>query len=340
MVYKPVYRITPYLLGLTDEASSLRTWIELAPLQLSWLPLLQKDSRARSAHFSTSIEGNQLSLAQVKAADRGEKIGAPLAQEREVENYLKAMRWIEKHAGSQINEDVVFELHKIITKGLLPEDRCGGYKAKQNYIVDEQGIRQHTPPSPQETPRLTRELLDWLNSRETKQLHCIPVCAIFHHCFVSIHPFSDGNGRLARALCTLILYQRDFDIHHIFTLDEFFAGGRKRYYDKLEQARALDDNLTTWIEYVAEGIVQTLKNVKQRIENLQVTASYPVHLSPRQEEVLRLLRDHPSILTSQFTRQLHVSRARMNQLLTPLIKSGLVIKEGESRATRYKLNIH
>jgi Fic family protein len=340
MAYQPLFNITPYLLNLTDEASALRSWIELAPLQVSWLPVLQKESRARRAHFSTSIEGNQLSLSQVKAADRGEKTGAPLAQEREIENYLQAMRWIEKHGKTAVSEELVFELHRIITKGLLPGEKCGRYKAKQNYIVDNQGIRRHTPPSPRETPRLAQELIAWLNSPETKKLHCIPVCAVFHHRFVSIHPFSDGNGRLARALCTLVLYQRDFDIHHIFTLDEFFAGNRKRYYDKLEQARALDDNLTAWIEYVAEGIVQTLKNVRRRIEDLQVTAAHPVLLSPRQEEALRLLRDNPTLRTNELIERLKVSRARVNQLLTPLIASGLIAKEGESRATRYKLNIH
>jgi Fic family protein len=339
MTYVPLFKITPYLLNLTDEASALRTWIELAPLQLSWLPIMQKESRSRNAHFSTSIEGNQLSLAQVKAADRGEKSGAPLTQAQEVENYLKAMSWIERHAKTTISEATVFELHRLITKDLLPEEKRGRYKFKQNYIVDERGIKRHTPTSPQETPRLTRELLAWLNSPETRKLHCIPVCAIFHHRFVSIHPFADGNGRLARALCTLILYQRDFDLHHIFTLDEFFAGDRKRYYDKLEQARALDDNLTAWIEYVAEGIVQTLKNVKGRIENLQVSADHPVHLSPRQEEALRLLRDNPAMRTNELIEQLHVTRARVNQLLTPLIADGLIAKEGESRATRYKLNI-
>jgi hypothetical protein len=62
-MYRPKYRITPYLLNLIDEASSLKTWIELAPLKVEWLPVLQKETRAKTAHFSTSIEGNVLSLA-------------------------------------------------------------------------------------------------------------------------------------------------------------------------------------------------------------------------------------------------------------------------------------
>jgi len=339
-MYKPIYTITPYLLNLVDEASALKTWIELAPLQVAWLPVIQKETRAKQAHFSTSIEGNVLTLAQVRAIERGETAGAPLKEEKEVANYLKAMRWIENNPEEKIEERTIFQLHKIITRDLIDEAKTGRYKAKQNYVVDENGIRVYIPPAPAETPAAVESLLEWLGSRETRALHSILTCAIFHHRFVSIHPFPDGNGRLARALGTMILYQREYDLHHIFSLDEFFAGNRQKYYQKLQQARALDDNLTHWIEYVAAGVVSTLRSVKQRIENLQVTAAYPVNLSPRQEEAIRLLRDNPAIHTAEFIRMMNVTRARVNQLLTPLIKSGLVVKEGESRATRYKLNIH
>jgi len=339
-MYSPKFRITPYLLNKTDEAAYLRSWIDHAPLQVAWLPVMQKEARAKTAHFSTSIEGNPLTLSQVRAIERGEKIGVPQTQELEVENYLKAMRWIESEMVIDLNEKTVFQLHRILTKGLLAEEKSGKYKEKQNYIIDEKGIKSFTPPSPKETPQMMVALLAWANSRPAKELHSVLICAILHHRLVSIHPFPDGNGRLARTLGTLILYQREYDLNHIFSLDEFFANNRKKYYMKLQQARELDDDLTYWIEYVAEGVVQTLKNVKQRIEDLQVTASAPINLSPRQEEALRLLRDNPSIRSSELVKQLSVTRARMNQLLTPLIKSGLVAKEGESRATRYRLNIH
>jgi Fic family protein len=339
-MFSPEYKITPYLLNLIDRASSLKTWIELAPLQVAWLPVVQKDARARNAHYSTSIEGNVLTLSQVRALDRGEKIGAARKEELEAENYLKALRSIEKGDQPELTEGLIFRLHQQITAGLLAEEKAGRYKEKQNYVVDEKGIRVFTPTSPKETPAALADLIGWLNSRETSILHSILVCAIWHHRFVSIHPFADGNGRLARALGTLILYRRDFDLHHIFSLDEFFAGNRRRYYEKLQQVRGLDGNLTPWIEYVAEGIVLTLENVKKRIEGLQVTAAYPTFLSPKQEEVLRLLRDNPALRSAELTEKLSLTRARINQIITPLIKSGLVSKDGESRATRYRLNLH
>jgi Fic family protein len=339
-MFKPSYRITPYLLNLIDEASSLKTWVELAPLHVAWLPQMQKEAKSKLAHFSTSIEGNPLNLHQVKAIARGETIGTEKQAELEVANYLKAMHWIEQHGKKEISEVTIFELHRAITHGLLAPEKIATYKAKQNYVLDNNKIKVYTPTPPKETPQAMRDLLVWFNGAEASQLHSLLVCAILHHRFVSIHPFSDGNGRLARALGTLVLYQKEFDLHHIFSLDEFFAGDRQRYYQKLQQARDLDNDLSYWIEYVAEGVVATLRKVKKRIEDLQVSTIHPLTLSPRQEDALRLLRDAHSLHVTDLIEELKVSRARINQIIGPLVESGLIVKEGQSRATRYRLNLN
>ncbi len=315
----------------------MRCWIEGASLQVAWLPIMQKQARARATHASTSIEGNPLSLPQVEAVDRGEKIGVPQKFEKEVANYLKAMRWIEKHARSRISEKAVLSLHKMLTQNLLPDKKCGKYKEKQNYVMNEKGFKIYTPPSPKQSPKLTKDLLNWLNSKETSNLHVVLAGAILHHRLVSIHPFSDGNGRLTRAMGTWLLFQKGFDTNHIFSLDDFLAGDRKRYYGKIQQARELDEDLTFWLEYVAEGIVKTLKDVKKRIEHLQVSARIKTMLSARQEDMLRLLRDRSPLRTAELIKSLKVTRARINQIILPLVKSGIVIKEGKSRATRYRL---
>jgi len=336
-VYKPIYRITPHLLNLIDEISALRAWIGAATVKVSWLPALQKEAHSRAAHSSTAIEGNPLTLHQVKAVARGEKVGAHIDHEKEVINYLKAVVWIKKNTRLKINEKNLLNLHKILSLGLLSEDKCGKYKQKQNYVIDEKGIRIYTPPNPNETPRLVGELIKWLNLVETQKLHPILICAIAHHRLVSIHPFSDGNGRLSRALSTWVLYRHGFDNQHIFSLDEFFAGNRRMYYLKLQQARELDDNLSCWIEYVAEGVLNTLKDVKKRIEGLHISSKTDISLSSRQEELLRILRDHRHLKVAELQKILKVTRARVNQLITPLISAKLVVKEGESKATRYGL---
>lgn len=336
-MYKPDFRITPYLLKLIDEAGRLRSWIENAALQVSWLPLLQGETRARATHSSTAIEGNPLTLNQVEAVARGEEIGAPQIYEREVANYLKAIRWLEKRIYPPLDEKAILDLHKILMNNILAPENCGKYKKKQNYVINEKGIRIYTPPTPPQTPKLMSELVKWINSREAEELPGILVCAIIHHRLVSIHPFSDGNGRIARLLGTWILYRTGFDTHHIFSLDDYFAGDRKRYYQKIEQARELDNNLTYWIEYVAEGIVKALKDTRKRIEDLQISSRYKILLSPRQEELLRILRDRPLSGAADLRKILKVTRARINQILSPLIIGGVVAKIGKGKSTKYKL---
>jgi Fic family protein len=336
-MYKPEYRITPYLLKLIDEASALKSWIENATLKVQWLPALQLESRARGAHSTTSIEGNTLTLAQVGVISKGRAAGAAKDAQLEVENSLAAMKWVEKNYSDKINEPAVLKLHSMLTKGFLTDEKRGRYKDRQNYVKNEKGIVVYTPPSPKATPGLMKELIGWLNSKEAGELHSVMVCAIVHHRLVSIHPFSDGNGRLARLLGTWILYKRGYDIRHIFSLDDHFAKDRKFYYEKIEQARELDGILTYWIEYVAEGVIGTLKRVKARIEELMVSSGPEILLSPRQEELIRLLRDSGSLSTGKIIEAMKITRARVNQIIQPLVKARIVEPAGKARATIYRL---
>lgn len=336
-MYKLIYRITPYLLKLIDEASALKSWIENATLKVQWLPALQLESRARGAHSTTAIEGNALHLSQVQALAKGKAVGAAKNAETEVGNCLAAFKWVEKNSDKKIDEPSVLKLHAMLTKGLLADEKRGRYKDRQNYVKNEKGIVIYTPPSPKATPGLMKELLEWLNSKEAEELHSVIVCAILHHRLVSIHPFSDGNGRLARLLGTWILYKRGYDTRHIFSLDDHFANNRKFYYDKIEQTRELDGDLTYWTEYVAEGVIATLKRVKARIEELMAASGHEILLSPRQEELIRLLRDNGALSTGKIIEAMKITRARVNQIVQPLVKAGIVEAAGKARATMYRL---
>ncbi|MBU0502671.1 MAG: hypothetical protein KJ811_05475, partial [Candidatus Margulisbacteria bacterium] len=103
-MYQPIYHISPYLLNLIHESAELKALIEHNSVKLSWLPVLQSEARRRGAHSSTAIEGNPLSLSQVKSIDQGQSVKAPKVFEQEITNYLGALRWIEKNVDLPINE--------------------------------------------------------------------------------------------------------------------------------------------------------------------------------------------------------------------------------------------
>lgn len=304
---------------------------------MTWLPKLQSEIAARLTHSSTAIEGNPLTLEEVEALTRGEEIGTKEKSKKEVLNYLSALRWIWKRSDRKaFQETDLLKLHQVITKDLVKNP--GRYKDKQNKIIDHKGHIVYVPPSVEKSLQLTKELIQWLNSKESKELHPVVTSAIAHHRLVSIHPFTDGNGRMARALGVWILYVRGFDTHHVFSLDDYFEKDRQKYYLKLQQARDLDDDLTYWLEYVAEGVSETLLRTKERILSLKTDAvRTKILLTKRQEDVLRFLRDKGRVRTAEIERAFKLTRARLNQILKPLVEAGLVIREGQTRATTYKL---
>src|ERR1700750_1391796 len=99
MPFRPVYTITPKLLSRVEEVAALRERILAAAVQVPWIPALQKDTRIRNAHSSTAIEGNPLTLEQVRAIDEGREIPATGQRpRREIANYFAGLRFVEKNA--------------------------------------------------------------------------------------------------------------------------------------------------------------------------------------------------------------------------------------------------
>src|SRR6476646_10199033 len=97
--YKPIYTITPVLLAQVEQIAGLRERILAAAVQVPWIPALQKDTRIRNAHSSTAIEGNPLTLEQVRAIEEGREIPATAQRaRREVANYFAGLRFVEKNA--------------------------------------------------------------------------------------------------------------------------------------------------------------------------------------------------------------------------------------------------
>lgn len=338
-MYKPFFNISAELLRLVTLATELREWVNSAVVDVSWLPMLQRETAARLAHSSTAIEGNPLTLPEVEALARGEEIGVKAMDKQEILNSLAAMSWIwDRNTSAAIKESDLLHLHRILTRKVLPDVQSGHYKTRPNRIVNHRGITVYTPPPPDKARPLTLELLEWINSRESEVLHPILSGAIAHHRLVSIHPFADGNGRISRALAIWLFYARGFDTHHLFALDEFFEQDRTRYYQKIQQARELDDDLSYWLEFVAEGVVETLNKVKERIHGLRISVQAPrMVLTKRQEDILRFLRDRGRVKSPAIEKAFSITRARIGQIINPLINTGLVIREGRTRATTYRL---
>jgi Fic family protein len=331
--YQPQFIVTPVLLKRVEQIAALRERILAATVLVPWIPALQKDTRTRNTHSSTAIEGNPLTLEQVRAVEEGREIPAVAARaRREVVNYFAGLRFVEQNAAKKtISHEDISRLHKIIAGEAMDQGTAGRYRT----IAVQVG--RYVPPPPEEVSGLMFELLTWWN-QESARLSPVLSSAILHYRFEAIHPFADGNGRTGRALALWELYRRGFDTHHIFSVDEFYWENRPRYYAALDAVRREGGDLTGWIEYAAEGLHLTLERVWTRVQKLSAqTGRKKLVLRPKQEQLLQLLRDHKRMTPAEIWEALGVSKQGALDLLRPLIKAGLVKRVGTKKEGRYIL---
>ena len=331
--YQPIYNITPALLTRVEQIAAVRERIQAATVQVRWIPALQKDTRTRNTHSSTAIEGNPLTLEQVRAVEEGRELPAVADRaRREVLNYFAGLRFVEKNAAKRaVTREDILKLHKIMAADVMDQGAAGRYRT----IAVRVG--RYLPPPPSDVSGLMFELLTWWN-KETAGLSPVLSSTIVHYRFEAIHPFADGNGRTGRALALWELYRRGFDTHHIFSVDEFYRENRPRYYAALDGVRREGEDLTQWLEYSAEGLLLTLERVWQRVQIYTgQTGPAKLVLRPRQEQLLQLLRDKKSLTPSEIWDALGVSRQGAMDLLKPLIQAGLVKKIGTKKTGKYIL---
>ena len=333
MSYEPQFTITPRVLARVESIAALRDRILSAAVGVAWIPALQLEARARNTHSSTAIEGNPLTLEQVRAVEEGREVPAvPARARREVVNYFAGLRFVEKHAQKKtISHDDVLELHRIVAGGVMDQGAAGRYRTIRVRVGP------HMPPPPEEVSGLMFELLAWWNQR-AMELSPVLSSAILHYRFEAIHPFADGNGRTGRALALWELYRRGFDTHHIFSVDEFYWEDRPRYYAALQAVRRAGDDLTEWLDYAAEGLEVALERAWQRIQRFSAQAHAPkLILRPRQEQLLQFLRERGPMPPSAIWAAVGVSRQGAMDLLKPLLAARLVVREGTRKSGRYRL---
>ena len=332
MAYIPQFTITPILLSEVEQVAALRERIQSAVVDLAWIPALQKDTRSRNVHASTAIEGNPLTLDQVRALEEGRELsGSGTRHKREVLNYFAGMRRVEKNVAKKtIRHADILELHRILAGEVMDQGEAGKYR------MIAVRVGQYRPPPADAVSGLMFEMLEWWNAA-SQQFSPVLSSAILHYRFEAIHPFADGNGRTGRALALWELYRRGFDTHHLFSVDEYYWEDRPKYYAALEGVRQAGEDLTAWLEYCAAGLRQTLERVWLRIQTFQVKSTRRLVLRPRQEHLLNLLSDHGSMTPGEIWKELGVSRQGAMDILRPLLDAGLVEKIGGKKTGRYVL---
>lgn len=343
-MFEPQFTLTFRMLNSLSTIERLYGQIVSQKLIPSLSLRLSQENQVLATHFSTSIEGNPLSPQDVTNVVLGDHVPSTKS-EKEVKNYFAVLNKLFLLAKERkpITTELTLQLHKTLMEGLLDHGvgkfRDGGvfvgHKTETEIVV------KHSPPfhTESEIENALKELYIWLETE--KDYHPLLKAGILHHQFAYIHPFFDGNGRMARILTTYFLLLQDYEVTKYFIIDDYYDIDRHLYSDTLHTADK--GILTDWLEYFLEGIGESLQGALARIRELSkgtldhIAGEKRVLVSPREEEVLHIVIEKKAIKTSDIEDAFQVTRQQAHSLLASLVKKKLLKKYGSTKTSYYKL---
>ena len=344
-MFAPSYTITNKILKNISKIEASEELIKHSPLLPLWEKQFKEDAIVRSAYHGTHIEGNPLHKDDAKDILLGKEVIGRPRDIQEIINYRKVIEFIEEEAERKIDkitELSIKKLHRIIVDKILGTDTAGDYRVKRVVIRNSAtGEVTFRPPPPIEIPYLMREFLYWLNRENTSDIHPILKAGIAHHELVRIHPFIDGNGRVARVLATLILFLGGYDIRRFFSLEEYYDKDAVTYYKNLQKASQGD--LTSWLEYFTFGASIEFEKIKEKILKLskdvklkEKMGGKQIYLTERQAKLIEYMQEVGYLQNQSFSTIFPtVSEDSVLRDLADLIKKGLIKKIGSTKAARY-----
>ena len=249
---KPPFTITNEILSYVSSISEKIGRIT-ATNNLEAKPHLRKNNRIKSIHSSLKIEANSLTLGQVRAVINGKMV---LGEQREIQEVKNAYA-----AYEQLSEIDPYDMqhlkkfHGIMTKYLVEES--GEFRLGEEGVFNGEQCVFMAPPA-RFVPQLMEELFCWIKIAQN-DVHPLILSSVFHYEFVFIHPFADGNGRLARLWHTAILskWKPIFEYIPIESQIEKFQG---QYYEAISRCHA-DGSSTIFIEFMLQQINKILEEI-------------------------------------------------------------------------------
>lgn len=342
-MFKPSFTITNLIANTLTTIERARGFLEAAVFSEEWLAKMQNNALVLEAHYTTHIEGTQLTLDQSKQLWAGQHIrGVNPDDRKELLNYRRAFDLVADYVGEgePVTEGLIREIHKRLVDGVRGNAAApGDYRKIQNYVVNSKTKEViYTPPPTYEVLKMMHELIYWINY-ET-EIHPILISGIAQFQLVHIHPFLDGNGRTARLLSTLCLYRRGYDFKKLFTISEYYDRNRPDYYQAIQSVRDNGMDMTRWLEYFIHGLSTQLQEIKtigkQAIKQDILAKQY--QLSDRQKLVIEYITKQGSITIHQLENICpDVTRRTLQRDLKELVDKNILNTVGATTNLSYEL---
>ena len=305
---------------------------------------------------SSEIEGEILDSEQVRssiARRLGIEIGGLIAVDRNVEGIVEMMLDATQYFDKPVSAERLFNWHA----ALFPTGRSGMYKITTGTWRDnpphdpmqvvsgamgKEKVHYEAPPA-DEVPGEMDKFLNWFN--ETTDIDPVLKAAIAHLWFVTIHPFDDGNGRIARAVADLQLARADGTAQRFYSMSAQIRKERNAYYTTLEKTQRGNLDITEWLEWFLECLGRALNAPEEILLLIFKKASFwKVHektiFNPRQVFLLNKLLDkfEGKLTTSKWAKIAKCSHDTALRDINDLIEKKVLVKEeGGGRSSSYVL---
>lgn len=298
-----------------QKIDSLRRQILLSPIPPRMELRLRWEATLNRIYWSLALAGDPLTKAEIIKLLTAEK-KRPTQAEQEVLNYKKALDYISQEwlvNPRRVTLQTVIDLYNISSQPTVGKNARIS-NAGENSI---------------------KHLLEYLQKGSD---HPIVQAGIAQAQLISIRPFPDGNGRVARLLSLLFLYRNGYDVRGFLVLSDYW----RKDSSGLEYAtkRSLESkNFTVWLEYFAHGILIEVEKVAQSLKNLNFQTDLPISfwkLNDRQKEILAILEQPETTITNKKAQKLFkISQITASRDLAKLASLGLLFTHGRGRSVYY-----
>jgi len=304
---------------------------------------------------SSEIEGEFLNPDQVRssiARRLGMEIAGSVESDRNVEGVVEMMLDATQKCFEKLTTDRLFGWHA----ALFPTGRSGMYKITVadwreditgpmqvvSGAMGKEKVHFQAPDSELLEEEMNR-FIDWFNANT--ELEIVIKAAIAHLWFVTIHPFDDGNGRITRALTDMLLAQSDKSNQRFYSMSAQIRLERKQYYEMLEKTQKGNLDITNWIVWFLNCLIDSLKSTDSVLIKVLFKADFwqkniDLYINDRQRKLLNKLMDRfeGKLTSSKWAKIAKCSKDSAVRDINDLIEKGILQEEAAGgRSTNYEL---
>ena len=262
-------------------------------------------SLMEEAIYSSQMEG--AATTRKVAKEMLKKKMAPKDKSQQmIHNNYQTIQFIVSHKNEPLSEELLLQVHRLMTeKTMQNPDDAGRFRSNDDVVV-ENGITHetvHTPPSYREIPQFVDELCEFFNERNGKQfIHPIIRGIIIHFMISYVHPFSDGNGRTARAMFYWYMLRQGYWLTEDLSISRVIAKSKKSYEKAFLYTEADDMDVGYFVSYNLRVLEQSFKQLQdyiKRKQNEKQAANIYLRMgdfNERQAQIIKLFVDDPTVL--------------------------------------------